>query len=208
MFGYSAAVSFLKKLAAYLEQKELIPEDCVRPERHFPLYWLAPVVDLGVRRVRLSCILSGGDGHGVNSKLYLYPRISKPLVLILPILSLPLLKRLNGKEPPVRLARIEGRNVIEKGHYGIRLAAFLNREYVLARVMEYDYASLKKRMFVQLNMYGGIVGVTGEEKGTCSYYGVCPENADVLINRHNVPVEKSIAFVPFEPAAGMDQGGV
>lgn len=200
MSGPDAKDSFFNRLLAYMKRKEFISDECKRPERHYPLYWLAPAIDRGIKRVRLSSLLNCKE-HELDSKIYYYSRISKLLVMMLSFFGL---RQREGKEPLVSLVRIEGRYIVEKGHYRIRLAAFLNRDHVLARVIEYDYASLKKRMLIQLNVYGGIVGVAGAEKGSCSYYGVSPENAEVLISRHKVPVEKPIAVFPNKPAAGLD----
>lgn len=201
MIGLSAIRRFFKRLGIYLRQKEFISENCRRPERNYPLYWLAPTVDRGAKRVQLNHLIIGESGPAPDSKIYYYSKFSKLIVLLL---SLAGFKQREGKEPRVRLARIEGCYVVEKGHYGIRLAAFLGRDYVLARVIEYDYASLKKNMFVQLNVYGGIVGVAGGENGTYRYYGVCPENLEVLISRHNVPVEQPAALVPNKNSAGVN----
>lgn len=70
----------------------------------------------------------------------------------------------NGKKSPVRVARIEGKNIIEGGLHWVRLAALLNLTLLPVRVVEYDYISLRKRMFVTVQREGALVGITSREK--------------------------------------------
>ena len=194
---------FVGNLVKQLRKKDFVVEDHKRPENNYPLYWLAPAVDRGLKRVRLSSISNFENRRGLDSNLCHLLRTPKLISFVLSVLGV---EPGNGKDPMVRVARIDGRYVVEQGQRGIRLAALLNRDYVLARVVEYDYASLKKRMRVFMHQEGSIVGVAGKEKGSCSYHGLCPGNVEVLISRHRVPCEDHTAEVGRKSAIGIGRG--
>lgn len=192
--------NFFRNLVNQLKKKDYLVEDCRRPENNYPLYWLAPSVDRGLQRVRLRSVYRGGLKHDDISNIYHYPKYSKFLTFALSFIGL---APRPGREPLVRVIRIEGRNIVEQGQRGVRLAALLNQDYVIARVVDFDYASLKKRMRVFMHQDGAIVGVAGTKKGVYNYHGLCPENVEVLIERHNVLCQDLAAAGEQKSAAGM-----
>ncbi|MCL6507304.1 MAG: hypothetical protein K6T59_09775 [Bryobacteraceae bacterium] len=107
----------------------------------------------------------------------------------------------------VRVAKIDGRYIVEQGQKGIRLAALFNRDWVVARVVEYDYTSLKKRMRVFVHQDGSIVGVAGRDKGSYSYHGLCAANVEVLLKNHRVPCEDLVVEAGRKSAAGLARAG-
>jgi len=197
--------SFVNNLVNQLKRKDFVVEDCKKPENNYPLYWNAPTIDRGVRRVRLSSISNMQPKHAADSNIY---HLSKKTGLLAFVLSVTGIEPRDGKEPLVRVAKIEGSYIVEQGQQGVRLAALLNRDYINALVIEYDYAALKKRMRVFMNNDGAIVGVAGREKGSYSYHGICPANMEVLIRHHRIPCQDDIPEVTVQKsAAGMARGG-
>ncbi|MCL6635110.1 MAG: hypothetical protein K6T29_05000 [Peptococcaceae bacterium] len=162
----------------------------------FPLYRLAPARDLGVRRVRLSSLTGGcAPGAGPRGKkdaraVLHFPRPGGLAASFLALLGL----EPGGTEAlPVRVARVQGSYVVEKGWGRLLLASLLGLEYVCARVVEYDYGALKKNMRVFRFPEGVMVGVVSAGGKRCSYHGVEAGDLDLLLTRHGVPFVDSIA---------------
>lgn len=191
---------FFCNTVSQLKKKEFVVEDYKRPENNYPLYWLAPSVDRGLQRIRLRTICNAKSTHDKISNIYHYPKLSRFLTFVLSFVGL--MPR-PGKDPLVRVVKIEGRYIVEQGQQGVRLAAILNLEYVMAKVVEYDYASLKKRMRVFMYQDGAIVGVAGSKKGVYNYHGLCPVNVEVLVHRHKVLCQDFVAPAEQKSAAGM-----
>jgi len=194
---------FVSNLVKQLKRKDFVVEDHKRPENNYPLYWLAPTIDRGLKRVHLSSVSNFENKRGQESNIYHFPKTSKFIAFVLSVLGV---EPRSGKEPMLRVAKIDGRYVVEQGQQGIRLAALLNRDYVLAKVVEYDYVTLKRRMRVFTHQDGSLVGVAGKEKGSYSYHGLCPTNVEVLISRHRVPCEDLTVEVGRKSAVGMGRG--
>lgn len=181
-------------------KRDFIREDG-RIEDRYPLYWLAPVIDQGVRMVKL-CSLSDKTmlKHEEGCKLFHLPRQTKLLKLLLTVMGF---KRSNGKEPLVKIAKIENSCIVEAGQPWVRLAALLKLDCIPARVVRYDYTSLKKRMRLFLNHDGALVGISGRQKDSCNYYGVCHSHREVLIHQHRIPYEDLLTAVERKTVAGM-----
>lgn len=178
--------SSLGKLISYL--RNVAPEGCERPEKSYPLYWLAPGKDLGVRRVRLSslCSLAGvAAKYAHDSNIYHYPKTSKLVKYILSILGL---ENRGQKEPALRVVKIDGKYFVEQGHKLLQLAKALDLEYVSVKVVEYGYEILKRKMQVLKYPDLEMVAIATGQKGSYSYQGVSAENVDVLLKQHRIPL--------------------
>lgn len=168
--------------------KNITPKDCVRPEAAYPLYWLAPNRDLGIRRVRLSslCTITAAAPKPVqDSNIYHYPQYSGLVKYLLSFLGL---ESSDKKDPAIRVIKICGKYFVEQGQKALRVARALGLDYVSVKVVEYNYENLRRRM--QLLKYPDveIVAVATGQKGSYSYQGISAEHAAVLLKQHRVPL--------------------
>lgn len=178
--------SSLGKLINYF--KNAAPEGWERPEKNYPLYWLAPGKDLGIRRVRLSllCSLAGvATARAYDSNIYHYPKSSKLTRYMFSLLGL---ECRGQKEPAIRVVKIEGKYFVEQGHKLLQLARTLDMEYVSAKVVEYGYEVLKRKMQVLRYSDLEMVAIATGRNGSYSYQGVSAEHVDVLLKQHRVPL--------------------
>lgn len=185
--------SSLAKFISYLRNSA--PDDCERPEKSYPLYWLAPGRDLGVRRVRLGslCSLAGAPVKCAHdSNIYHYPRTARFVKYIFSLLGL---ESRGQKEPAIRVAKIDGKYFVEQGHKLLQLANAFKLEYVSVKVVEYGYEILKRKMQVLKYPDLELVAIATGQKGTFSYQGVSAEQVDVLLKHHRIPlVDHSVAM--------------
>lgn len=195
---------FVGSVVDRLKKKMLIlmADDFKKPKYEYPLYWLAPTIDRGLKNISVGSIFKETFNHNSESNLFHYPGTPKHLKFVLSILGLDPCKR---KEPLVRVARIDGQYMVEQGQKWVRLAAFLNLCYIPVRVVEYDYASLKKRMHILKQPNGALVGVTAGQKGNCNYYGIFPAQLDVLVRSHRIPGE-DLSAVTMQKSAVVGMG--
>lgn len=195
-------MGYVGSMFAKLKKKMFIltVADTKKPKYDYPLYWLAPTIDRGLKNVSVGSIFKGAFKHDGESNLFHFPRMSKNLKSVLSIIGLEPRK---DKQPLIRVARIEGRYMVERGWHWVRLAALLNLGYVSVRVVEYDFTSLKKRMHILKQPNGAIVEVTGGKKGNSNYYGIFPAQVEVLVRSHRVPYEDHSAVTIQEPAVNM-----
>lgn len=170
------------------------------PKLDYPLYWLAPAIDRGAKYVKIRSMYKEAPRYEAKSNLFHLPGTYGILKFVLSVMGL---GPREGKKPRIKVARIEGGYMVERGQHWVRLAALINPDYVYARVVEYDFISFKKRMHVLQQPNGAIVGVTGGQKGRIDYYGIYPAQLDVLVRCHRVPSEDRSVVALQEPAVGM-----
>lgn len=166
----------------------ITPEGCEKPEKIYPLYWLAPARDLGVRRIRVSslCSLVGAAAKCAHdSNIYHYPKLCRIVKYVLMALGL---EAKGQKEPAIKVVKIGGKYFVERGHRFLLLAKALNLDYVSVRIMEYCYENLKRNMQVLKYPDLEIVAIAAGQKGSYNYLGVSAENADVLLKQHRIPL--------------------
>ena len=174
------------KLAALF--KNNAAKDCGRPEAAYPLYWLAPHKDLGVRRVSLSSltnIATSAPKRVQECNIYHYPQNTGLVKYLLSFLGI---ECSGKKDPAVRVIKICGKFFVEQGHKALQIALALGLDYVSVKLVEYNYENLRKRM--QLLKYPDveIVAIATGQKGSYSYQGISPEHAAVLLKDHRVPL--------------------
>lgn len=193
---------YMDSMFAKLKKKMsiLTVADSKKPKYEYPLYWLSPTIDRGLKNVSVGSIFKGAFKHDGDSNLFHFPSTSKYLKFILSIIGL---EPRRDKQPLIRVARIEGQYMVERGWHWVRLAALLNLGYVSVRVVEYDFTSLKKRMHILKQPNGAIVEVAGSKKGSSNYYGIFPAQVEVLIRSHRVPCEDHSAVTLQRPAVNM-----
>lgn len=162
-----------------------------KPESSHPLYRLAPARDLGVRRVRLSSLIESSDkkegpsGGKFEGAVLNFPKPGKALAAILSFWGL---ESDGRREPEVRVARVQGKYIVEKGRQSLALASAMGLDYICARVTEYDYDTLKKKMRVFRFPEGTMVGVPTGDRKRYSYHGVDAGELDLLLGRHRIPL--------------------
>lgn len=188
--------------AGKLKKKILaLTADFKKPKYDYPLYWLAPAIDRGLKYVRLGSFLKEDvPKHSGKSNIFHFPGMPGLLKAVLSLIEFGLRK---GKDPHIRIARIDGQFMVERGHLWMRLAALLGLDYIRVKIVEYDFGSLKKRMHILKQPNGTLVGVSGARKGICNYYGIYPAQLEVLVRCHRVPCEDQTAITVREPAVGM-----
>jgi hypothetical protein len=193
---------FSTRPAGRLKKKILaLTANFKKPKYDYPLYWLAPAIDRGLKYVKVATFLKEDTpGHKGKSNIFHFPWVPGPLKGVLSLIGLGLR---GGKAPHIRIARIDGQFMVERGHFWMRLAALLGLDYIRVKVVEYDFGSLKKRMHILKQPNGALVGVSGGRKGRCSYYGIYPAQLDVLVRCHRVPCEDQTVITVREPAVGM-----
>lgn len=168
----------------------------VKPESSYPLYRLAPSRDLGVRRVRLSSLAGTAAakvdtrGRKAEGTVLNFPKPGRLLAAILSFLGL---ESDGHREPEVRVAIVQGKYIVEKGRQKLALASAIGLDYVCARVTEYDYDALKKRMRVFRFQEGTMVGVLAGDRKRYSYHGVGVDDLDLLLGRHRIPFIDGVA---------------
>jgi|GEM_PF-5966798 len=158
----------------------------------YPLYRLAPSRDLGVRRVRLSFLIGmtraepgRSRGKKAGNTVLNFPKPGKPAALVLTWLGL---EPGAAGEPPVRVARVKGDYIVEKGWERLILASVLGLDYICARVTEYDYEVFLKKMRVFRFPEGTMVGVLSGNGKRYVYHGVGDGDLSLLLGRYRVTI--------------------
>ena len=159
-----------------------------KPEKVYPLYWLAPGRDLGARLVRTAFLCQSVGipvKHVQDSNICHYPSGTRIVKYMLNLLGLGFG---GSKGPAIRVVKINGEFFVERGHRLLLLAQALKLDYIPVRIVEYSYELLKRKMQIFKYPDLEIVGIAAGQKDGYDYQGVSAENADVLLKHHRVPL--------------------
>ena len=199
---------FLDNVLNQLRRKDFFREDFRRLPDCYPLYRLAPVVDRGTRLVRLDRIFQTAGQSAQDSNIIHYPRHSNFFASLLSLLGLE--TRL-GRKPAVEIIKIESRYFVFRGRLGVRLAALFGHSRFPAQVVVYNYAALKKKMWVLLRREGALACLAGKQKWDFIYRQLSSTELSTLLRIHRVPcvdlrdqtpVPPTVHAVPIVPAGG------
>jgi hypothetical protein len=184
----------LKRLAL-LENPEKI-------QNKYPLYWLAPTTDLGVRQIRLRSLLIGDSQYDNKCNVIRFPRAPKILKYFLSFLGLAAKKE---QAAPIRVAKLGNLYFVEKGIKRLRLAILLNLEYVTVNLVYYNYLSLKNRMRICKLTNINVIKLACPDGNGYDCYAVSPAHIEVLIKRHKVKEQNDESgHTAIKSVAGME----
>jgi|GEM_PF-5129116 len=181
--------------------KNIIQRKRGKPEKVYPLYWLAPSRDLGARLVRTAFLCQSVGipvKHVQDSNICHYPGGTRIVKYVLNLLGMGFG---GSKEPVIRVVKINGEFFVERGQRLLLLAQALKLDYIPIRIVEYSYEFLKRKMQIFKYPDLEIVGIAAGQKGGYDYQGVSAENANVLLKHHLVPLVDHTA-PPLEESPG------
>lgn len=185
MTALSSVMSYAKKIRSGFFGFE----DHAKIRNKYPLYWLAPAVNHRVLRIKVGGLLKNTPKPGLGNKTINFPIKTGVLKYLLPLLRLDTCRK---KPVAIHIARLEGNLFVEKGLIKLRLAVLLNLDYVIVSLREYDYPSLRKRMYIHRGAGIDVAGVARINGSGYDYYGISPAHVEVLTRSHMVPLSGQV----------------
>ena len=164
-----------------------------------PLYQLAPSTVLGVRYLRLQNLIDQCPKHDNICNIIHFPRRIGFLSHMYAFLGLAPRK---GKVA-LRVAKIGDRYWVEKGLTKLRLAILLRQERIAVKIIQYHYFDLKTRMGLEKDSEAAVARLACKNGRGYDYYTITPAQAEVLINRHRIPLEQP-GMAAAQRAAGLE----